>query len=98
MADSVIHDSTTNYITRAEYEARHNNLEARIVKIESDMASLRTDINGKIDKVIDRLDSIKDDVYKYRSQSLATALGWVISFIFGGSGIFGLLEILHVLR
>lgn len=98
MADAVIHDTTTNYITRAEYEARHSNLEARLVKVEGDIASLRSDINGKIDKVIDRLDTLRDDVYKYRSQSLATALGWVISFIIGGSGLFGLLEILHVLK
>ena len=98
MADTVIHDTTTNYITRAEYEARHNNLEARIVKIEGDLASLRTDVNGKLDKMIDRLDGLKDDVYKYRSQSLATALGWLVSFVLGSGGLFGLLSLLHVLR
>ena len=91
-------EATTNYILRAEYEARHNNLEARVVKIEADLNAVRTDINMKIDKVIDRLDTLRDDVYKYRDSSLKMALGWLISFLIGGGGLFGLLELLHVLK
>ena len=98
MADQLIHDTTTNYITRAEYAAAHSALEARVVKIEADMAVMRSDLSQKIDKLLDKIENLRDDMYKYRTTSLSTALGWAISFIIGSGGLFGLLELLHAFK
>lgn len=98
MADNIIHDSTTNYISRGEYNAAHSALEARVLKIEADLALMRTDLSTKIDKLVDRIDILREDMYKYRTSSLQTALGWMVSFLVGGGGLFGLLEILKVIK
>lgn len=90
--------SVTNYILRAEYESRSSALETRMLKMEAENAQLRTDFNTRLDKVVDKIDLLRDDVYKYRDSSLKTAIGWIISFIVGGTGMVGLLQALHVLR
>lgn len=89
---------TSNYILRAEYEARQAGLDARLTKTEAEIAALRHDVNEKLDKVVSKIDELRDDVYKYRDGSLKTALGWMVSFTVGGGGMVALLQALHVIK
>jgi hypothetical protein len=90
--------ATSNIILRAEYEARQASIDARVTKIESELAALRHDVNEKLDKVVSKIDDLRDDVYRYRDTALKTAVGWMISFIIGSGGMVALLQVVHVIR
>ncbi|SRR6266487_3032893 len=94
-------EDTTNFITRAEYEARHSALVTQQAAIEArlnnEQASLKADIDRKFDKMIDGLEKLKEDVYANRNQNLRYVVSVLISFLLGG-GALALIQFTHIVR
>jgi hypothetical protein len=109
-----------NIITRAEYEKRHDELTAgfraqiarldsRIDKAETADSSLKTQMDLRFDRLVDKIDNsekllssqigtLKDDIYRTKTSDLWRVLGWFVSFVIGGGGVFGLLQVFHLLK
>jgi hypothetical protein len=89
---------TDEFITRSEYESRHSELSARITAVESNFSSRVSAVEAKIDRVLDRLDSIKSDnntaLTAMKEELYKTKLSWwslLISFA-GGGGLVGIAQ------
>ena len=97
------------YVTRVEYEARHANLEQRVSKVEATIDAYRTAFDAKLDKISDKVGSVetnlshqigsmKDAFYRDKSTTARWAIGALVSFLTGGGGMIGLLQVFHLLR
>ncbi len=87
-----------DYITLREYEIRHSELATRIVKIETELNMTKQEFNTKLDKLLDKFDQFRGDMYSYRNSILLRIIGWGISFVVGGGGMIGLLQVFHLLK
>lgn len=99
----------TDEITRTEYETRHAEMAARITAVEAQLSTrintvetsmyaLRHDLEAKIDRVLDKLDTVKDDIHRTRMSIARYVISMGVSAIFGGGGLFGLLQLFHLLK
>lgn len=90
-------ENTTNYITRAEYEARHASLTAMVSQIETriyaEQATTKVDIDKKFEKLIKGLEDLKENITDNRAKNLRYVVSVLASFLIGGGGI-ALLEYL----
>ena len=84
-------------------------LDARIDKVEQTDQATRAIISGKFEKLADKIDAtqnllstqfstLKDDIYRTQAGNLWRVIGWGVSFLLGGGGVFGLLQVFHLLR
>jgi hypothetical protein len=89
--------------------AQISRLDARIDKTETADSSLKSQMDVRFDRLADRIDNsekllssqistLKDDIYRTRTSDLWRVLGWCASFVLGGGGMFGLLQVFHLLR
>ena len=92
-----------------QFAVQIQRLDNRIDKAELSDTTLKTQIDFKFDKVTDKIDAterllstqigtLKDDIYRTRTTDLWRVLGWGVSFVLGGGGMFGLLQVFHLLR
>ena len=92
-----------------QFAVQIQRLDNRIDKAELSDTTLKTQIDSKFDKVTDKIDAterllstqigtLKDDIYRTRTTDLWRVLGWGVSFVLGGGGMFGLLQVFHLLR
>lgn len=99
----------TDYITRGEFNVQVARIDARLDKLEAADSSVKAQLDAKFDRLADRIDSserllssqigtLKDDIYRTRTTDLWRVLGWGVSFVLGGGGAFGLLQVLHLIR
>lgn len=97
------------YVTRVEYEARHANMEQRVAKVESTIDAYRMSFDAKLDKISDKvgavetnlshqIGSMKDAIYREKATTSRWAIGVLVSFLTGGGGMVGLLQVFHLLR
>ncbi len=90
-------------------QAQIARLDARIDKTEIANEALKLQIDARFDKLGDKIDNsekllssqfstLKDDIYRTKTSDLWRILGWGFSFVFGGGGMFALLQIFHLLK
>jgi hypothetical protein len=84
-------------------------VDARIDKVEQTDLAAKTQLDAKFEKLTDKIDNsekllssqistLKDDIYRTRTSDLWRVISWGVSFLLGGGGVFGLLQVLHLLK
>ncbi len=93
----------------SRFQAEVQRLDLRIDKTEIADTSLKMQIDNRFEKVLDKIEAsekllssqvstLKDDIYRTQSGNMWRVIGWGVSFVFGGGGMFALLQIFHVLK
>ena len=86
------------WITRAEFTAQVQRLDARIDKAETSDSTVKVQLDARLDKLSDKIDtvekllssqitSLREDVFRQRNGALKFALSTVLSFIVGGGAV-----------
>ena len=97
-----------NLVTQREYVDRTVNLEQRVAKLEASSETLQRDFMARFDKMDaliheikddlnNQLNAYKNDVYTRHTDAMRWTVGMIISFVLGGSGVVGLIELFHSL-
>ncbi len=109
-----------DHVTRSEYDTRHSEMAARITAVEAQLSTrintveasmyvLRHDLEAKLDRMLDKMDvirnesntalgALKDDIYKTRLSVARYIISMGVSAILGSGGLFGLLNLFHLLK
>ena len=86
----------------------HATLEARVIKLEASNEGLRAEFMARFDKFDTHLTKIKDDLttqlaeykdetYNRRTDAVRWTISMLVSFLVGGSGVVGLIEVFHLI-
>lgn len=105
MSQNMVNSDTTNYITRAEYEARHSELRTELIRLSTENDTyfkwvvaendtLRKDVQAKFDTLTNMINAQAKIIDAGRVSAWKLVAISVINFMIGG-GLIAFLNYLH---